>query len=82
MPLKDDAVRDVIQAASQPELTHIILPGLPGDPDADYWTMYCGLTVRAFDDGTLDPHTDFYEGSHGHNATCPECLRLWEQRNG
>ena len=84
MLLKGDVVRAAIRAAAEErsEPVHIILPGPLGDPDADYWTMYCGLVVRAFDDGTLDPNVDFYEATHGYNANCPECLRIWERQHG
>lgn len=65
--------------ADEDEPVHIIVDGPLGDPDADYWTMHCGLVVRAFDDGTLLPKIDFYDGKNGQRASCQECLRRWRE---
>lgn len=49
------------------------------DPDADYWVMYCGLVVRAFDDGSLSPNIDFYHANAGEKADCKPCKAAWGQ---
>lgn len=74
--LKPNDTTDLITHQNN-EHTHIVLDGPLGDPNSDYWAMYCGLTVRAYDDGRLDPSIDFYDSKYGHKASCPECHRRW-----
>jgi hypothetical protein len=73
--LKPD-VEDQQRDGEDKDPVHIICDGC--DPDADYWIMFCGLVVRAYDDGTLDPPTDFYHSDVGYKASCKACLDRWK----
>ena len=58
-----------------PDKVHVVETDDPKTWEDDYWRMMCGLEVRAFDDGTLIPMTDFYTRDQAHRASCEACRK-------
>ncbi len=65
-----------VGAPSPTDPVHIIREE-DSPPEADYWTMYCGLVVRAYDDGRVAPQVDFLAATHGGKASCQRCRTAW-----
>lgn len=56
-----------------------VIDELISPPEAYLWTMWCGLDVVAFDDGTLVPQIDFVGEREAEQATCEECKRRFNE---
>ena len=54
------------------EIVHVIDEARSPE-DAVVWTMWCGASCVALDDGTLIPSLDFYGEDASGKANCPGC---------
>jgi hypothetical protein len=63
----------LLDSAEREEI-HIIADDSPKSWDDLVWTMLCGASCVAHDDGSLTPELDFYGSDQAHRATCTRCL--------